>query len=33
MYKSQDQTQKVTDDFTKKTDEITSEKEKEIVEF
>ena len=33
MYKSQDQTQKVTDDFTKKADEITSEKEKEIVEF
>jgi ribosome recycling factor len=33
MYKSQDQTQKVTDDFTKKVDEITSEKEKEIVEF
>ena len=33
MYKSHEQTQKVTDDFTKKTDEITSEKEKEIVEF
>ncbi len=33
MYKSQDQTQKITDDFTKKADEITSEKEKEIVEF
>ena len=33
MYKSQDQTQKVTDDFTKKVDETTSEKEKEIVEF
>jgi len=33
MYKSQDQTQKVTDDFTKKADEIASEKEKEIVEF
>lgn len=33
MYKSQDQTQKVTDDFTGKVDEITAEKEKEIVEF
>ena len=33
MYKSQDQTQKVTDDFTKKADEIMSEKEREIVEF
>jgi len=33
MYKSQDQTQKVTDDFTRKVDEITIEKEKEIVEF
>ncbi len=33
MYKSQDQTQKVTDDFTRKVDEITSEKEKEIIEF
>ncbi|MBN1830558.1 MAG: ribosome recycling factor [Deltaproteobacteria bacterium] len=33
MYKSQDQTQKVTDDFTRKVDEITAEKEKEIVEF
>jgi ribosome recycling factor len=33
MYKSQDQTQKVTDDFTRKVDEITGEKEKEIVEF
>ncbi len=33
MYKSQDQTQKITDDFTKKVDEVTSEKEKEIVEF
>ena len=33
MYKSQDQTQKITDDFTKKVDEIMSEKEKEIVEF
>jgi ribosome recycling factor len=33
MYKSQDQTQKITDDFTKKVDEITSEKEKEIIEF
>jgi ribosome recycling factor len=33
MYKSQDQTQKITDDFTKKVDEVTTEKEKEIVEF
>jgi ribosome recycling factor len=33
MYKCQDQTQKVTDEFIRKTDEITSEKEKEIIEF
>ncbi len=33
MYKSQDDVQKVTDQFIKKIDEITAEKEKEIIEF
>lgn len=33
MYKCHDQTQKITDEFTKKADEITADKKKEIVEF
>ena len=33
MYKGQDDVQKVTDDFIKKIDELTAEKEKEILEF
>ena len=33
MYKSQEQVQKITDEFIKKIDEITAEKEKEIIEF
>jgi len=33
MYKSQDDVQKITDDFIKKVDAITAEKEKEIIEF
>jgi len=33
MYKSQDEVQNITDDFIKKIDEITAEKEKEIIEF
>ena len=33
MYKSQDDVQKITDEFIKKIDEITAEKEKEIIEF
>ena len=33
MYKSQDEVQKITDEFIKKIDEITAEKEKEIMEF
>ena len=33
MYKSQDDVQKITNDFIKKTDEVTAEKEKEIMEF
>jgi len=33
MYKSQDKVQKITDEFIKKIDEITAEKEKEIIEF
>ena len=33
MYKCQSEVQKVTDEFIKKTDEITAEKEKEIIEF
>jgi len=33
MYKSQDQVQKITDEFIKKIDEVTAEKEKEIIEF
>ncbi|MCD6560310.1 MAG: ribosome recycling factor [Deltaproteobacteria bacterium] len=32
-YKSQDDVQKITDDFIKKIDEITAQKEKEILEF
>ena len=33
MYKSLDETQGITDEFIKKIDEITAEKEKEIIEF
>ena len=33
MFRAQDEVQKVTDEFIKKIDEITSEKEKEIIEF
>jgi len=33
MYKSQDEVQKITDEFIKKIDELTAEKEKEIMEF
>lgn len=33
MHKCQDQVQKITNEFIKKTDEITTEKEKEIIEF
>ena len=33
MYKCQDVVQKTTDEFIKKTDEVTTEKEKEILEF
>lgn len=33
LYKSQDEVQKITDEFIKKIDEITSRKEKEIIEF
>jgi ribosome recycling factor len=33
MYKCQDQVQDITNDFTKKIDEVTAEKEKEIIEF
>jgi ribosome recycling factor len=33
MYKFQEEVQKITDDFIKKIDKITSEKEKEILEF
>ena len=33
LYRSQDEVQKITDDFIKEIDEITSHKEKEIIEF
>jgi len=33
MYKNQDEVQKMTDDFIKMIDEVTTEKEKEIIEF
>ena len=33
MFKGQDEVQKVTDEFIKKIDEVTAEKEKEIIEF
>jgi ribosome recycling factor len=33
LYRSQDDVQKITDEFIKKIDEITSRKEKEIIEF
>jgi len=33
MFRAQDEVQKITDEFIKKIDEITSEKEKEIIEF
>lgn len=33
MFRAQDEVQKITDEFIKKIDEITTEKEKEIIEF
>lgn len=33
MFKGQDEVQKITDEFIKKIDEVTAEKEKEIIEF
>jgi len=33
MYKYQDEVQKITDDFIKRIDKITADKEKEIIEF
>ncbi len=33
MYKNQDEVQKMTDDFIKMIDKVTTEKEKEIIEF
>lgn len=33
MYKAQDEVQKITDNYVKKVDEVTAEKEKEILEF
>jgi ribosome recycling factor len=33
LYKAQEDVQKITDEFIKKLDEVTSEKEKEIIEF
>jgi ribosome recycling factor len=33
MFKAQDEVQKITDDFISKIDEVTAEKEKEIMEF
>lgn len=33
LYKAQDEVQKITDDFIEKTDKLTAEKEKEIMEF
>jgi len=33
LYKAQEEVQKTTDEFIKKIDEVTSEKEKEIIEF
>jgi ribosome recycling factor len=33
LYKAQDDVQKITDEFIKKIDEVTAEKEKEIIEF
>ena len=33
MFKGQDESQKLTDDFINKIDEVTAEKEKEIIEF
>jgi len=33
MYRYQDEVQKITDDFIKQIDEVTAEKEKEIMEF
>ena len=33
LYKSQDEVQKITDEFIKKIDAINSQKEKEIIEF
>ena len=33
MFRAQDEVQKITDEFIKKIDEITAEKEKEIIEF
>ena len=33
LFRAQDEVQKVTDEFIKKIDELTAEKEKEIIEF
>ena len=33
LYRSQDEVQKITDEFIKNIDQITSRKEKEIIEF
>jgi ribosome recycling factor len=33
LFRAQEEVQKVTDDFIKRTDEVTAEKEKEILEF
>ncbi len=33
MYRAQEEVQKITDEFVKKTDKVTAEKEKEIMEF
>jgi ribosome recycling factor len=33
LFRAQDEVQKVTDEFIKKVDELTAEKEKEIIEF
>jgi ribosome recycling factor len=33
LYKCQDEVQKITDEFINKIDELTAQKEKEIIEF
>jgi ribosome recycling factor len=33
LFRAQEEVQKLTDDFIKKVDEVTAEKEKEILEF